>query len=195
MRLKLGEHPRAPACAIAQDARHRERGVVIENRQRHAVEEGECRIVTVAERLGRLRRIGLDEARIAVRQIQGKEVNLPGDPADHRPGFTEVHLGMARRVIEGNEHLAAAQPLAADIVLDDGVAALEAVLIAKTLEDPLRRVTLLAMTMPVLFQYPVDDRDERIQLRTPRRRATAIARRNRKLQHFANRLAVQPKHP
>ena len=93
MRLKLGEHPRAPACAIAQDARDRERGVVIENRQRHAVEEGECRIVTVAERLGRLRRIGLDEARIAVRQIQGKEVNLPGDPADHRPGFTEVHLG------------------------------------------------------------------------------------------------------
>ncbi len=102
---------------------------------------------------------------------------------------------MARRVIEGNKHLAAAQPLAADIVLDDGIAALEAVLIAKTFEDTLRRVTLLAMTMPILFQDLIDDRGEPIQLRTKRRGAAAIARGNREPQHLANRLAVQPKYP
>ena len=48
----------------------------------------------VAERFRHLRRVGLDEACIAVRQIEGEEVHLPRHPADHRPRLAEVHLGV-----------------------------------------------------------------------------------------------------
>ena len=43
MRLQLAEHPRPLALAVAQDPRHRELGVVVEDRLRHPAEEGERR--------------------------------------------------------------------------------------------------------------------------------------------------------
>jgi hypothetical protein len=45
-----------------------------------------------AERLRRLRWIGLHKPGIAVRQVHRKEVDLPLYPADHRQRFAEVHL-------------------------------------------------------------------------------------------------------
>jgi hypothetical protein len=84
-----------------------------------------------------------------------------------------------------HEHLPRPTPLLPHVVLDDRVAALEAVLVAKPLEDPLgrmallavgssvlfdllRRMTLLAVESPILFEDAVDDAGERIQLRPPR---------------------------
>jgi hypothetical protein len=67
-----------------------------------------------------------------------------------------------------HEHLPRPTPLLPHVVLDDRVAALEAVLVAKPLEDPLGRMALLAVGSSVLFEDMVDDAGERIQLRPPR---------------------------
>ena len=70
----------------------------------------------VADRFRRLRRVGLHEAAIAVRQIEGEEVQLPRHPADHRPRLAEVHLGMARRMHQRHEHLSRADTPLPDVV-------------------------------------------------------------------------------
>ena len=44
-----------------------------------------------------------------------------------------------------HEHLAKTAAPLAPVILDDGLTTLKAMLIAKALEDPLRRVPLLAM--------------------------------------------------
>ena len=61
MRLQLGKSSGPVPFAVAADLRHRDRGVVIQDRQRHAAKECEGGIVPVAECLGRLGRVGLDE--------------------------------------------------------------------------------------------------------------------------------------
>jgi hypothetical protein len=54
------------------------------------------------------------------------------------------------------------------IIFDDGLTTVEPVLVTKTLEDPFRRMTLFAGNRTIFFQNTVDDRRERIQLRTLR---------------------------
>jgi hypothetical protein len=98
MRLQLAEHPRPLSPAISQDACDRDLGVVVQNRPRHLAEELERRGVARAERLRRLRRIGLHEPGIAVRQVWREEMDLPLHPADHCPRLAEVRLRMARFV-------------------------------------------------------------------------------------------------
>jgi hypothetical protein len=105
MRLQLTEHARPPPCAIAQNAGHRQFGVVVQNRRRHATEEPERGNMPGAKRLRRLRRIGLHEARIAVRQVHRKEVDLPFHPADHRQRFAEVSLRVPGIVPQRHKHL------------------------------------------------------------------------------------------
>ena len=51
-----------------------------------------------AEGLRRLSRIGLNEAPVAVRQVHGKEVDLPLHPADYSQRLAEVGLGVPRVV-------------------------------------------------------------------------------------------------
>ena len=58
-----------------------------------------------AERLRRLRRIGLHEAGIAVRQVHREEVDLPLYPADHRQRFAEVNLRVPGIMPQWHEHL------------------------------------------------------------------------------------------
>lgn len=70
-------------------------GVVVQNRLRHLAEELERRSVARAKRLRRLRRIGLHEAGIAVRQVHSEEMDLLLHPADDRPRLAEVRLRMA----------------------------------------------------------------------------------------------------
>ena len=53
---------------------------------------------------------------------------------------------------EWHEHLTRPKPLLTDIVLHDGVAAGEPVLVPETVEDPLRRVPLLVVAGPIVFQ-------------------------------------------
>ena len=64
--------------------------------------------------------------------------------------------------------------------------------VTKTLEDPLRRVPLLAVNRAILFQNAVDDIRERRQLRALRRLASPISRRFRMQQYLGNRLAIDP---
>ena len=97
MRLQLAEHPRALPLAVTQDAGHRDLGVVVEDRLRHAAEEAERSHVAVAERFRRLRRIGHHKAGIRVRQVKREEVDLALHPADDADRLAEVGLGMARQ--------------------------------------------------------------------------------------------------
>ena len=151
--------------------------------------------MAVAERLRRLRRIGLHEAGIAVRQIEGKKVDLLEYTADYRQGFAKVHLGMARRVMQRHEHLPRPVSACPHIIFDDGVAAGEPVLVAQPFVDPLHRMTLLAVNLAVFLQNPVDNAGISVQLRTPWRSLTPVARRHRKPQYLAHRLAVDPENP
>ena len=72
-------------------------------------------------------------------------------------------------------------------------------LVAKTLEYPLRRVALLAVNRPVLNQNTIDDIREGasvpVQLRALRRLTAPVTRRNRIRQYLDNRLAVDPEPP
>ena len=72
---------------------------------------------------------------------------------------------------ERHEHLARPKPPLTDIVLHDGVAARETVLVPEAVEDALRSVPLLVVAGPIVFQDPIDDPRERTQLRPPRRLA------------------------
>ena len=98
VRLQLGEGDGSLAGPVAEDLRHREGGVVEQDRLRHAAEEGEGRDMAVAERLGRLGRIRLDEERIRVRERHREVVQLALDPADLPDRLAKVHLGVARRM-------------------------------------------------------------------------------------------------
>ena len=64
--------------------------------------------VAVDPGLGRCRWIGPDEAGVAMRQVEGEEVRLLLDAADHHHRFAEIGLGMAGRVGQRHEHLPAA---------------------------------------------------------------------------------------
>ena len=74
--------------------------------QLHGGVKRDHRVVAIAERLGRLRRVGLHEAGITVGKIEGKEVDLARHAADHRHRLAEVRLGVAGGMDERHEHLA-----------------------------------------------------------------------------------------
>jgi hypothetical protein len=169
VRLQLREGRGALARSVAQDLRHRDRGVVVEDRQGHAAEECKGRDMAVAERLGRLGRIGLDEEGIGMRQRHREVVQLALDPADLAKRFAEVHLRVSRRMRQRHEHLPRPALLLPDIVGDDRDAAREPVLVPEPLKNPLRRMPLLLQLAFVVLQDLVDDRNERIELRTGRR--------------------------
>ena len=171
VRLQMRERPRALAFPVAQDPRHRKSGVVIEDRARNPAEEGEGADMAVQERLRRLPRIGLHEPHVAMRQDQAEEGDLLAKAPDLDHRLAEVDLGMARRMMKRNEGLARRLPLRPDVVLHDRVAAREPVLVPKPLEDPMRRVPLLARHIrgPVRLKDRVDDAGEAFQLRAPHR--------------------------
>ena len=92
----------------------------------------------------RLRRIGLDEERVRVRQAHEEDMQLATHAADHADRFAEVDLSMTRRMGERHELLSRALASFPNIVRHDRDAAGKAVLVAQTLEDPLRGMALLA---------------------------------------------------
>ena len=109
--LQLREDARSLPLSIAQDAGNRPPGVGVQDGAGDAAEERNRRVVAIAERLGRLRRIGLHEAGITVGKVEGKEVDLLArHTADHRHRLAEVRLGVARGVMQGHEHLARPKP-------------------------------------------------------------------------------------
>src|SRR6516162_8648444 len=137
MGLQLAEYSRPLSRPIAQDARHRQLRIVVQDRLRYAAEEAERGIVPVTKRFGGLRRIGLHKAGVAVRQVDCKEVDLALYPGDLRQRLTKVRLRMARIVPQRYEDLPLSQPARQHVILNNGDPAGIAVLVAKPLEDPL----------------------------------------------------------
>ncbi len=117
------------------------------------------------------------------------------DPGDDHQGLAEVHLRVAGIVGQGHEDFAAAKPSLSDVVLDDGIAALEAMLLAKPLENPFGRVTLFARRRSIPLKNAIDNTREGIQLETTDRLAAAIARRRGIPKHLGYRLAVKTEYP
>ena len=64
----------------------------------------------VQEGLRRLRRIGLHEAGVRLRQVHAEEVDLPAHAADHADRLAKIHLRMAGRMRQRHERLAPARP-------------------------------------------------------------------------------------
>ena len=130
-------------------------------------------------------------------QDQAEKGDLLPPAPDLNRRLAEVDLGMARRVMQWNEGLARRLPPGTHIVLHDGVAAGEPVLVPQPLEDPVRRVTLLArhVRIPVRLQDRVDDAGEPVQLRPPHRLRPAVSRRRRVAQHLLYRPAVDAEPP
>ena len=78
--------------------------------------------------LRRRRRIGPHETAVAVWQVHDEKVGLLLDATDHHDGFAKIRLRMPGRVDERNEHLPAPPFALPNVVLDDRVAAGEAML-------------------------------------------------------------------
>jgi len=151
--------------------------------------------VTLEEGFCRLRRKGLYEAVVGVRQIEGHEMRLALHAGNHHHRFAEVRLRFARSVAQRHEHLLAADLGGPHVVLHDRVAARVLVLGSQPLEDPLGRVPLLLRPLLVLFQNGVDHALPRSQLGPPDRLLPPVTGRQGILQHLADRLPRQPKLP
>ena len=115
------------------------------------------------------------------------------DAGNDRIRLAKVRLGMTRRVRQRHEHLPQTKVPFANVILHDGLFAREAMFVTKTLEDPLRRVPLLAVNRAILFQNAVDDIREGGQFRAFRWLASPISRRFRMPQHLPHRLARNAK--
>src|SRR6202022_3270835 len=98
MANKLREGAGSLALAVAENARHRDFEIIVQNRQRHAAEKGKCRDVPIKKSFRRLRRIGLDEAGVRKRQVEAEHMQLHPYAADDAKAFAEVDLRMARRM-------------------------------------------------------------------------------------------------
>jgi len=147
--------------------------------------------MAVPERLGAFALIRFDEERIRIRQGHHEETDLPQDPAHLHQGVSEVHLGLARRMLQGQVHLLAGALELPDRILDDGVTAGEP-LFLQTLPDPFGRVTLLPVNVLVRLQDLGNPVEIRIDLGLLWRLASLIAGRAR---IFENLLECLPVHP
>ena len=90
--------------------------------------------------------VSLDEAPVAVGQVDDEAVGLALHAADDHQGLAKVALGVARRMGQGHEHLLGLTTILSDVVLDRGISAVETVLVPQPLEDALGRVALLPGT-------------------------------------------------
>jgi len=115
------------------------------------------------------------------------------DAADDRIRLAKIGLGMARRMAQRHKHLPLPMALFTNVILDDGIASAEAMLIAQALKDPFHRMALFAVNRPIINQNTIDDARVRIQLGTLGWLATLVARRFRMPKHLSNRLAGQTK--
>src|SRR5271167_1269845 len=195
VRLQLGEHARALPLAVTKDARHRDLGVVIQDRLRYAAEECKRPNVAVAECFCRLCRIADHEAGVRVRQVKSEEVDLALYATDDADGFTKVCLSMPRRMHQRHEHLLSPLMPAGHVILHNRDAAREAVFVPKPLEDPLRRMLLLLRSRLVVPENAVDRWNKCIKLRLRRRPLAHVTRRHRELHHLVHGPRINPEPP
>ena len=188
MGLQPAERPRSLPRAVRQNARHKALVVVVEGRLGNTAEKDKGSVVPVQPGLRRRRRVGRNEAGIAVGKCHDEKMRPVLDAGDDRVRLAKVRLGMTRRVRQRHEHLPQTKAPVANVILYDRLLAREAMFVAKPFEDPLRRVPLLAVNRAVFFQNAVDDCREWRQLRALRRLAAPISRRFRMPQHLPHRL-------
>ena len=143
--------------------------------------------------LRRRRRVGRNEAGIAVGKCHDEKMRPILDAGDDRIRLAKVRLSMARRMGQRHKHLTPTKAPFPNVILHDGLFAREAMCVAKALEDTLRRVVLLTVNRSVLLQNTVDDIREGGQFRAFRWLASPISRRFRMPQHLPHRLAHNAK--
>ena len=107
---KFGEGSGAQPLAVAQNPRHRDLCVVVENRDRNRAKKAEGRDMAVKKGFRRLRRIGLEETGVRMRKVEAENVQLHPHAADDANAFAEIDLSVARRMGERNKHLARSRP-------------------------------------------------------------------------------------
>src|ERR1700720_4311917 len=195
MANKLREGAGSLALAVAENARHRDFEIIVQNRQRHAAEKGKCRDVPIQKSFRRLRRIGLDEAGVRMRQVEAEHMQLHPYAADDAKAFAEVDLRMARRM--GQRHEDFARPAAGDsnVILHYGITAGKSVFEPQPFENPLRGVPLLRRCRLVGLQNRVDYRYEQSELWPLRSLGSHIAGRRRIAAHLGNRIPAQSENP
>jgi hypothetical protein len=120
--------------------------------------------VTLEERLGALAREGDDEDRVGIRQGHDEEGDPGGLPIQMDLGLTEIDLGLARGMGQGDEDLGGSEPPGSDRLLDDGQATGVAALVAEPLEDPAGGVPLLPGGLLVGLEDLVDDGEQGSEL-------------------------------
>ena len=190
--LKFREDARSLPLPIAQDAGDCQLGVVVQDGAGDAAEERNRRVVAIAGtprssppgRPSRSRQSLWGRSKARKWTLRVTRRRSPPSPRRSPPGAWPGEWD------ERHEHLTRPKPLLTNVVLHDGVAARETVLVPEAVEDALRSVPLLAVAGPIVFQDPIDDSRERTQLWPPRRRASAIPWRHRERQHLTDRLAV-----
>lgn len=89
------------------------------------------------ECLGVLLWVGRNDEGVGVRKRHHRERHLAQGAGDHSGRMAEVELGLALRMCQRHEHLGPMALAPCDRFLDLRDSARVAVLIAKTLEDPL----------------------------------------------------------
>jgi len=191
--LREGAGPIAPA--VAADFCHRDLGVVVEERERHAAEEGEGRDMAVQEGLRGFPRVGLHEAGVRLRQVQAEEVDLLANAPDPHQRFPEIHLAVTWRMGQRHERLPCLRSADPHVILHNRVATREAMLVPEPLENPLGRVPLLHRRIAIRLQDRVDHRQQWPQLRLLGRLRARVPRRQREPAHLQHRLTAQSEDP
>ena len=98
MGLQSAERSRSLSRAIRQDARHQALVVVVENRSGNTAEKDKGSVVPVQPGLRRRRRVGRNEAGIAVGKGHDEKMRPILDAGDDRIRLAKVRLSMARRM-------------------------------------------------------------------------------------------------
>ena len=96
---------------------------------------------------------------------------------------------------ERHEHLTCPAAVLSDVVLDDRVPAVEAVLVPQSVVDALGRVPLLPGKAGVVLEYPVYDPCVRSDPGSSGRLSSSVSRRHRVREHLAHGVSVQTEHP
>ena len=120
---KFHEGAGALALAVAEDLRHCDLEIIVQNRDRHAAEKRKCRDVPVEKGFRGLRRIGLDEAGVRVRQVEAEHMQLHRHATNHADAFAKINLRMAWRMGKRNKDLTRPGPRDPNVILHDRIAA------------------------------------------------------------------------
>src|SRR5450759_3104203 len=134
--------------------------------------------MAVAKGFSRLGWIGFDETAIRVRQIHAKIMEPDLLTRDIAIRLAKISLRVTRAMAQWHEHLAGAQHRLSPIFAHDRVSAGKSFFVPQPLENPMRRVALLFVHAPVVFQDLVDPRHIRTKLLRLWPLAPPIARRN-----------------